>query len=964
MYDKRGSVWRKWDLHFHTQTSFDYENKSITNREIVDGLLEEQISVVAVTDHHTIDTEKIEDLRELANGRITFLPGIEFRAELGGRESVHFIGIFPALSGKSLETLWTKLQGKLNITDEDIERRGDENIYHSFKETAHIIHELDGLVTVHAGTKSNSFENIGNAHSFKQALKRDLAYECIDIFEVGNKNDISDYKEIVFPSINQEFPLIIGSDNHNIGSYAGSDYTWIKADPTFEGLRQITIEPNERVFIGATPPKIETVEENRTNFISNVNFKKTKSAKDDDVWFENLPKIHLNHDLVAVIGNKGTGKSAFTDIISLVGKTTNYSNFSFLSKDKFRNPQNDKSQHYEATLKWEDGSIDGPTNLSENPNAHDLEKVKYLPQNFIEDLCNPITKEETEKFEKELKEVIFSWVPADERLNQSSLDGIIDYKSEVTEEKINDLRDKINKVNKKILSLENKLTEEYRRTIEEKLEKKKNELKSHIANKPNEVKEPEKELEEDSELKEINDEFRNLKLKISDLKTRKDKYHSIVKKINDRIAATDRLKDRIELIENYIQGIEIKSSEDLALLELDFDELINVKANLKTVTDKKAKLLRLKKKIQNYINNESEENEKSLSMRIKELLEQKDELKNKLDKRNQVYQEYLTELEEWEERKEELVGAEDKLNSKKYYEKELERIDGYPDAKKELEQEREKLVRKVHKKYIELKSLYSDLYKPVYEFIESHKKLLEDFQLSFDVSIETKKFKKDFLNKINQGRKGTFQGKEDGFKNLSGIHDSVDFNEEEELVNFLESMNYALHNVKGTDEKNKIKDQLVDGEDPISLYEYLFGLEYLDPTYKLKLDDKNLNQLSPGERGILLLIFYLLISQDNRPLIIDQPEENLDNETVYKVLVKCIREAKKRRQVIIVTHNPNLAVVCDAEQVIIADIAKKEGNKVTYTCGAIENPTINKEILNILEGTRPAFNNRDAKYIA
>ncbi len=111
------------------------------------------------------------------------------------------------------------------------------------------------------------------------------------------------------------------------------------------------------------------------------------------------------------------------------------------------------------------------------------------------------------------------------------------------------------------------------------------------------------------------------------------------------------------------------------------------------------------------------------------------------------------------------------------------------------------------------------------------------------------------------------------------------------------------------------------------------------------------------------MIFYLLIDKQDIPLIIDQPEENLDNETIYKVLVPCIKAAKERRQVILVTHNPNLAVVCDAEQVICSSIDKKNDFRVSYNTGSIENPDINKKILDILEGTRPAFDNRDSKYL-
>jgi predicted ATPase len=130
----------------------------------------------------------------------------------------------------------------------------------------------------------------------------------------------------------------------------------------------------------------------------------------------------------------------------------------------------------------------------------------------------------------------------------------------------------------------------------------------------------------------------------------------------------------------------------------------------------------------------------------------------------------------------------------------------------------------------------------------------------------------------------------------------------------------------------------------------------------LKWSGKNIEELSPGERGTLLLIFYLLIDRRDIPLIIDQPEENLDNHTVYELLVPSIKEARKKRQVIIVTHNPNLAVVCDADQIIHCSIDKQSGNRVTYETGSLENPAINKYTINVLEGTRPAFDLRDSKY--
>ena len=86
------------------------------------------------------------------------------------------------------------------------------------------------------------------------------------------------------------------------------------------------------------------------------------------------------------------------------------------------------------------------------------------------------------------------------------------------------------------------------------------------------------------------------------------------------------------------------------------------------------------------------------------------------------------------------------------------------------------------------------------------------------------------------------------------------------------------------------------------------------------------------------------------------------NETVVSLLVPVLDEAKKKRQIIMVTHNPNLAVVCDAEQIIYSSFDRKSSSKITYVPGSIENPVINVHVVNVLEGTKRAFNNRRNKY--
>jgi len=111
----RGSEWRKWDLHVHTPSSYDYSDKSITNEHIIEVLKNNNISVVAITDHHTIDVDRILNLKELAKGYVTILPGIEFCADARGEEPIHFIGIFSESDRKGLEYIKTEILSKSNI---------------------------------------------------------------------------------------------------------------------------------------------------------------------------------------------------------------------------------------------------------------------------------------------------------------------------------------------------------------------------------------------------------------------------------------------------------------------------------------------------------------------------------------------------------------------------------------------------------------------------------------------------------------------------------------------------------------------------------------------------------------------------------------------------------------------------------------------------------------------------------
>jgi len=209
------------------------------------------------------------------------------------------------------------------------------------------------------------------------------------------------------------------------------------------------------------------------------------------------------------------------------------------------------------------------------------------------------------------------------------------------------------------------------------------------------------------------------------------------------------------------------------------------------------------------------------------------------------------------------------------------------------------------------------------------------------------------LKNINQKMASEFKGKTEGINFIINLKKEIDLNKKSTVIKFITEI---FNEIEKSDSPTKLV------TNRLELFEYLISLNFLDVSFSLKMAGRNITELSAGEKGILLLVFYLALNKESKPLIIDQPEDNLDNQSVYDKLVPCIQEAKTKRQLIVVTHNPNIAIACDAEQVIYCDIDKKKNNQITYTSGSIENPIIRKHIIDILEGTEPAFYLRKQKY--
>ena len=119
-------------------------------------------------------------------------------------------------------------------------------------------------------------------------------------------------------------------------------------------------------------------------------------------------------------------------------------------------------------------------------------------------------------------------------------------------------------------------------------------------------------------------------------------------------------------------------------------------------------------------------------------------------------------------------------------------------------------------------------------------------------------------------------------------------------------------------------------------------------------DFQPISQASAGQRSAAMLAF--LLAHGEEPLVLDQPEDDLDNHLIYDLVVRQIRENKFRRQIIVVTHNPNIVVNGDAE--MVHALAFDRGQCVVRQSGSLQEEVIREEVCRVMEGGREAFRNR------
>lgn len=263
-----------------------------------------------------------------------------------------------------------------------------------------------------------------------------------------------------------------------------------------------------------------------------------------------------------------------------------------------------------------------------------------------------------------------------------------------------------------------------------------------------------------------------------------------------------------------------------------------------------------------------------------------------------------------------------------------------------------------------------------YKVCEAYSKEVEPLSASMaeglDFSAEVVWRKKDFegsvINMLDRRRFGMFE-KATG-RDLLNLSDA-DYCDEL-LMDIWRSVSGELDGCQ-----LQLKNEITEGD----FFRKLFG-DWYDIHYVVTSGGDRLDKMSPGKKGLVLLELIVELEQGDCPILIDQPEDDLDNQSIYSELRRFIKDSKKRRQIIIVTHNANIALGADAEEIIVANQEgqgrENAGCKFEYRSGSIENNavpegdttglpfldrySIQQHACQILDGGKEALEQRRRKY--
>ena len=1009
-----GSVWRLWDFHAHTPASYLWNGVKLKGqssaqraqivRDTIEAMRTAAPEVYVIMDYWTFDGyREIRDYlsREpSALGGKQIIPGIELRIESSSKKerlNVHLV-LNPDVEDQMFQDVLADLKidlkgGERGLSDQCFiqyarELGKDKLVKHSFdhdkvhaeddyalfvgwqtaevkpdslKRVLDITLQGNGLMLLpwdtYGGLRGIDFAQ--HYAEVRRLMRTADIFECKDVgcraaFHGHRTVENESYFENFWTAIDETKRLCVrGTDAHSFadyGKFPNGMKTWIKAEPTYRGILQAIREPFFRSFIGDIPHKKAFVDSNGRLFMTELSVTKIEDLPLQEKWFDGV-NLKLNPDLVAIIGNKGSGKSGLAEVLALAGNSKSKSFFTFLNEKRFLSGSVPRANAFEATLTWQSGDT-FTTSLGQDPLQAEPERVKYISQFYFEELCNEHVAGNSDRFGAEIRKVLFSNMDPAERLDFPTLDDYLAAKEQPAINRISVLRERLKLINQELIQLERQSSITYSNDLKDKLASKQLALKDLDSKRPAEVIAPP-----------INTPGQNLTheqlrltsigIELEGLTQTSVQNDAARRNLAERRNALVLVRERLQLFSEQAQSLNDELERALSAVGLEISPLIVLKL-------KSDELKRIQHDEQEQYS-QLENAQKQLQSRQAELISERSRLQETLDAPNKAFQEYLIAKKTWEEARAQIVGASDVADTIEYYNALLLALEEIPGKRRGLEEQQDDVLRGIHKELIEISESRKILFKPVEHVVEQFPSIKEDLKVSFQSNLffDRRAFVEDFFQVIKQNT-GGFRGEEDGQALLNSMIRKTDFASADSVVELMRDIQRTL--LSSGNGALPIQQVLRVGKTSDHLYDLLFGLEQLEAKFSLSLAGTTIQQMSPGQRGALLLIFYLLVDSDQSPLILDQPEENLDNQTVYSMLVPIIQRAKERRQIIMVTHNANLAVCCDAEQIIHAEFDRSNQFALHYQSGAIEDPTINGIVVDILEGTPPAFGNRRDKY--
>lgn len=979
----RGSEWRRWEPHIHAPGTLMNNQFSGPNawHDYLTAL--EQafpvIEAIAVTDYYVTDTyeevRKHKEAGRLSDVKLIF-PNVELRLDVatakGGFVNIHlFVSPEDPEHIEELKRLLSRLQfnvmqDRFDCTRADLIRLGkkaDPSItddraalaygatqfkvnFQQFREVfSEVVWAKKNILIAVAGGANDGTSGVREAAD--QTIRREIEGFAHVIFASSSaqREFWLGQKDLDPGEIRARYgglkPCLHGSDAHKLDDIAspfGDRFSWIKGGLEFDALRQACIDPGGRAYVGAEPPASATP----SQVISKIEIL-------DAPWMS-TPVIPLNPGLVAIIGARGSGKTALADMIAAgcdsisedAWSAEEWANPSFLVRAR---PLVGNGR---VKVSWAAGepstrSLDG----SDANGPLSYERVRYLSQQFVEELCS--SSGLTDGLLREIERVIF------EAHSDDTRDGALDF-AELLESRASRYRLARDREAEAASLISERISAELEKekliaTYEGQVAQKRKLVEAYTADRAKLVSAgSEKRAQRHTELAGVANQ---LKTKLRQFNSQRQAFLALQDEVADlrRNRAPEALRQAQTRHTN--SGL---SAEQWAAFLLDYKGPVDndLAGYMKWVDGKIAELKGTTPAPGDdgtpYFSDDIDLSTLPLAVLDAEM----SRLEKLVSADKETQRRYKALSGKIATEAAALQTLTEKLNDAK----------GAKDRTRELQKQREEAYGRAFDAIVAEQSVLEELYSPLMARLAAASGTLKKLSFSVTRVANVEQWAAEAEDGLIDLRKmGAFRGKGSLLQKATEV-----------LKEAWESGDSAAVIAAMSEFKQLYQKDLLDHSPVVRteqaefrawskrLAQWLFSTDHITIRYGIYYDGVDIRKLSPGTRGIVLLLLYLALDDsDNRPLVIDQPEENLDPKSVFDELVQLFIEAKSHRQVIMVTHNANLVINTDADQIIIAEAGSHPHGAlppISYRSGGLENSEIRKAVCDILEGGEGAFQER------